>query len=263
MSIFIWDTAPSKIYVGWTQASKVFVGDTQVRPVTPPSPIPSAYQQVYYIQGVASGYSPIENPRIDTWIIPSINYFGLWLDRWWGEWWRSGWANYAGSSRYSMGFYEWRYVYNYNTWIYNGTNTNHIQYLWDYGTGRGQLKCVCEWNSNGGTMYLYDSNDDVVAQENYSWNIQTNGANLTYPLFVRKEAISSNNEWSSCQLYWCKIYNGSASNLVRNLIPCYRKSDGKTWMYDTANGEFLANQGTYIDPDTWKLREFILWPNVV
>lgn len=39
MSIFIWNTAPSNIYVGWTPASSVWVGDTQVRPVTPPTPV--------------------------------------------------------------------------------------------------------------------------------------------------------------------------------------------------------------------------------
>lgn len=32
MSLFIWDTQPSKIFVGDTQISKVFVWDTQVRP---------------------------------------------------------------------------------------------------------------------------------------------------------------------------------------------------------------------------------------
>lgn len=34
--IFIWDTAPSKIYVWWSEVASVRAGDTKVRPTTPP-----------------------------------------------------------------------------------------------------------------------------------------------------------------------------------------------------------------------------------
>ena len=53
------------------------------------------------------------------------------------------------------------------------------------------------------------------------------------------------------KLFNCKIKVND--ELVRNLIPCYRKSDHKPGMYDIVNGVFYTNQGT---------GEFILGPKV-
>ena len=44
-----------------------------------------------------------------------------------------------------------------------------------------------------------------------------------------------------------RIYNAKISlngDIVRNMIPCYRKSDSVAGMYDTVNGVFYTNQGT-------------------
>ena len=38
------------------------------------------------------------------------------------------------------------------------------------------------------------------------------------------------------------LYDGD--NLIREYIPCYRKSDGKIGMYDMASGQFFTNAGT-------------------
>ena len=48
------------------------------------------------------------------------------------------------------------------------------------------------------------------------------------------------NNFMKGRMYSCKIYN---SILVRDFIPCYRKSDSKPGMYDTVNGVFYTNQG--------------------
>ena len=48
---------------------------------------------------------------------------------------------------------------------------------------------------------------------------------------------------SSARLYYLKIYDGD--KLVRNFIPCYRKSDGKIGLLDIVSGVFFTNpQGT-------------------
>ena len=44
------------------------------------------------------------------------------------------------------------------------------------------------------------------------------------------------------QIKYCKIYDNDT--LVRNFIPCYRKSDNKPGLYDTVTKEFYTNQGT-------------------
>ena len=47
---------------------------------------------------------------------------------------------------------------------------------------------------------------------------------------------------ASGKLYSLTIYDNET--LVRDLVPCYRKSDGVIGMYDTVSGNFLVNQGT-------------------
>jgi hypothetical protein len=41
------------------------------------------------------------------------------------------------------------------------------------------------------------------------------------------------------KLYYCKIWDNGT--LVRDFIPCYRKSDNVIWMYDLANNQFYTN----------------------
>ena len=48
--------------------------------------------------------------------------------------------------------------------------------------------------------------------------------------------------FSKMKLYGCKIYNNNI--LVRNFIPCYRKSDNVIGLYDLVNNVFYTNQGT-------------------
>ena len=49
--------------------------------------------------------------------------------------------------------------------------------------------------------------------------------------------------YSSTKLYYFKIYN-SSNVLVRDLVPCYRRSDNVIGLYDKANNVFYTNQGT-------------------
>ena len=44
------------------------------------------------------------------------------------------------------------------------------------------------------------------------------------------------------KIKYCKIWE--EDNLIRNLVPCYRKSDNKLGLYDIVNGKFYTNQGT-------------------
>lgn len=46
----------------------------------------------------------------------------------------------------------------------------------------------------------------------------------------------------STKLYSCKMWTGTT--LVRNFVPCYRKSDNVIGLYDTVNNTFYTNAGT-------------------
>ena len=44
------------------------------------------------------------------------------------------------------------------------------------------------------------------------------------------------------RIYGCKIYN--SDKLIRDFIPCYRKADNVSGMYDVVNKKFYTNAGT-------------------
>ena len=52
--------------------------------------------------------------------------------------------------------------------------------------------------------------------------------------------------------YSYKIFN-SSNNLIKNLIPCYRKSDNVIWMLDVLNKQFYTNSWTWT---------FTKWSNI-
>ena len=56
------------------------------------------------------------------------------------------------------------------------------------------------------------------------------------------QALTQIHRFSKMKLYNLKIYD--SINVVRNYIPCYRKSDGEIGLYELVEGSFLSNQGT-------------------
>lgn len=53
---------------------------------------------------------------------------------------------------------------------------------------------------------------------------------------------SGSTKYSSMDLYSLKIYDNET--LIRDFVPCYRKSDNKPGLYDLVNNEFYTNEGT-------------------
>lgn len=52
----------------------------------------------------------------------------------------------------------------------------------------------------------------------------------------------SGSDYGKYKTYSCKLYK--ANEMVRNFVPCYRKSDNEIGMYDLVNRVFYTNQGT-------------------
>ena len=44
--------------------------------------------------------------------------------------------------------------------------------------------------------------------------------------------------------YGTKIYSNGTNELIRDLIPCQKKSTNEIGMYDAVTGDFLTNSGT-------------------
>ena len=90
---------------------------------------------------------------------------------------------------------------------------------------KGQ-RYVFDYNSNG---YSVNGGNFVSAARTY-----TDGYNDTI--------FYSSGRYSKFRLYAYKLYDGNT--LVRDMIPCYRKSDHVAGMYDLANGVFYTNAGS-------------------
>ena len=63
-----------------------------------------------------------------------------------------------------------------------------------------------------------------------------------YIFDVKNRSTDSSVGVQKWQIKYCKIYDNDT--LVRNFVPCYRKSDNVVGMFDTAEGKFYTNQGT-------------------
>lgn len=61
-------------------------------------------------------------------------------------------------------------------------------------------------------------------------------------LFARNQKSNSANYRSTTKMWYCKMWDGDT--LVRDFVPCYRKSDGKPGMYDLVTRSFFTNAGT-------------------
>ena len=193
--------------------------------------LPSEYQEVEYIQSSGTQW-------IDTWYVLTSN---PWFDMdfefvWWdsnswipicwsrndGSWTNTGnfWMYINSSSLYVTpnyaGFDPWT-----SSWVTISKNTKY-NIIEDAG------KFYFDWvyKSSASTTNTYVSNVDrnflIFAMNNYDGTVQI--------------------RWCSMKLYWCKLYNNWT--LVRNFIPCYRKSDSVIWLYDLVNSVFYTNAWT-------------------
>ena len=71
----------------------------------------------------------------------------------------------------------------------------------------------------------------------------TDLSNTSMYIFGTNYTITST--WASnWRLYYCKITNNNNNTVLREFIPCYRKSDNAIGMYDIANYKFYANAGS-------------------
>ena len=73
--------------------------------------------------------------------------------------------------------------------------------------------------------------------------IQTYSTDIDWSLNKQHMYLfSGRNISGGMTIYDCKLYDGGS--LVRNFIPCIRKSDNKPGMYDTVSKTFYTNAGT-------------------
>lgn len=185
-----------------------------------PSEFPVEYQEVEWISSDSSW------PYIDIWLRATNNTVAqIKLIPKVVSWWKLFWANWTSDND------DWR-IFNYNSYIY-----------WDCNSAR----------TIGGAFYtntLYE----FEIWNNYVKNVWASSNIITWTTqwaFTTAYNIEINWDDGYSTRYYAKIYE--SWTLVRDLMPCYRKSDNVIWMLDKVNDVFYENTGTWT---------FTKWPDV-
>lgn len=223
----------------WNKIQRIYIGTNLVRPS---SWLPSAYQGVEYIQSswtqyIDTGYILTSNPWFD------IDFAFIWWDS--NSWIPIYWArnNYTNSYDHS-GFFC----------LYVNSSSYYVtpNYAWfdPWTSSWVVISSNTKYNIFNDKWQFY-----------LNWFLETSASTTnTYTSVVWRNFLlfaNNNNDWTvqvrNCQmkLYGCKLYNNWT--LVRDFIPCYRKSDSVIWMYDTVNNQFYTNAWTWA---------FTKWPDV-
>lgn len=85
-----------------------------------------------------------------------------------------------------------------------------------------------------GNLYIKDVNAGTTLASGTATGSFTKSSYI-YLNYCNSSMVPSTARW-----HRVKIYDGSKNNIIRNLIPCYRKSDGMVGMLDTINCIFCA-----------------------
>ena len=205
------------------------------------SRLPSAYQEVEYIQSswtqcIDTGYIPSNNTKIEMsmwWFNSSTNANALFGARYsWNATASIGrWFQRSVNAAVSPYWYWWMFGRNYSSW----TDNFNVFSWWDW------------WNHILSLDQSWFYQDGVKKYTPYT---------VTFTSPVNLYIFSNNTNWQISEfapykLYYFKIYN--SWTLVRDFVPCYRKSDNVIWLYDLVNNQFYTNQWSWTFNKWWNV----------
>lgn len=178
--------------------------------------LPAEYQEVEYIESNGSwGNWQYINPwiSIESWV-------SMWIEADF-EW--NNTSSRAEADLYSVYTSNW-YIQN---WFWENPLRFNCNFNWCTNTSYTWTPSTVSQN----TRFLYEA----------EWTPGWSDATWCYLL-----AQQENNNWVwflSAKLYSVKLYKNN--QLVRDFVPCYRKSDTEIWMYDIVNDTFYTNSWTW------------------
>ena len=185
--------------------------------------LPAEYQQVEYIESTGTQY-------IDTNVVPDVNT-GFYIDITILDLIDSNGKRLFGTSYRNQGFWGGIFIA-----TYNATDGGQMAYI---NSGNFYNPCLV----SNTRMQISLINQHYTTSTGADINFKTgtmNSYGSIYILNVNTDVATST--YSSAKLYKAQIYSGDV--IIRNFIPCYRKSDNEIGMYDTVNNKFYTNQGT-------------------
>ena len=197
--------------------------DVQSKSITVEFLVPATYKAVQYItsswtQYIRTWISASNTLSFDFAITPNTSYVSEYAILW----------NYWSANALFMMFYQNQYR------LHNGWKVVD----WPAPTNQKTLITIDNtWYTINGVKY------NCATQNNYWWTVQI--------------SLFSTTNWSTNTARWrfslrrTKISDNG--NLVRDFVPCYRKSDSVVWLFDRVNKIFYTNNGTW---------SFTKWPDL-
>ena len=186
------------------------------------------YQEVEYIQSSGTQYINTNyNPKTTTEF--EIDYY---INSYVGQYASPFWTRYAHNNQAYYIWFENTDVSYYCFWN-NKVSTSTVTFSWV-----GTRKHITYHNN-----ILSNGNESVIVATNQQpyWNMVI---------------FAENNQWTVKEFADIKLYSFKLrewSTLIRDYIPCYRKSDNVIWLYDFVNNQFYTNAWTWT---------FTKWPDV-
>ena len=193
--------------------------------------LPNEYQEVEYIESTGTQY-------IDTGVAPTNKTnIKLDIDFISGE--SDKWIPLIAERTKTSASSGWKAMF--GIWINSSTKEIALNYV------TTDTSAIAGTNGDGRHSYSNLENEfylDNTLISTLSTSSFTSALNLY--IFALNELIvgSTNIETRNCtaKLYELKIYDDST--LIRDFVPCYRKSDNEVGLYDLVNNQFYTNTGT-------------------
>lgn len=209
------------LYKGTTKIVKRYKGTSLIYSS---SRLPSAYQEVEYVEGTGTQY-------IDLGITPT-NTMTLEL-------------KFQADGETNGKIFGSRIANNNSAFAIYLDGSNSVAL--NFGNYYYTLNPAEDYNSAINTITSSISNGIMsvtIANENHSYTYQNSGSranNIDLLLF----AYYNNTSIASAgdkKIWYLKLFD--SGNIIMNLVPCYRKSDNVVGMYDLVNDVFYTNAGT-------------------
>jgi len=188
--------------------------------------LPSEYQRVEYVE--SSGHTQY----INTGVSDQISTLRIELDQQ---------INNVTQESYAVqGMGQWGGSYGYVLKIPGSCHAANLS----IGSGRYDSAFVSVTNDHLRHLYVVDCVTEKVYVDSNEYSFTKEDPTVSYgSIFLF--GFGDNNVFKvgvDMKLYSCKIYTNNT--LVRNFIPCYRKSDDEPGLYDLIGEEFYVNQGS-------------------
>lgn len=177
--------------------------------------LPSEYTQVEYLEGSGTSTGPYINTGIEA--TPKF-HFEAHLD-------------ILSNSSYTCGFVM------VGSYVYNGLYRKQLEYNYHGAINANKSNFTIKQKIEDEKLkVVIENSDSTIQTAEYDIGTPT-GNNGTFHIFR-----SPSRDPQYMRVYYFKIYN--ENGLVRDYIPCYRKSDNVAGLYDLVTKEFYTNAGS-------------------